>query len=54
MLDLLEPALRGHGYSFQRIDGQTSLQARREAFCQFNEDSRCTVMLASIASCGEG
>lgn len=54
MLDLLEPSLRKQGFVFRRIDGQTSLQARCEALSQFNEDPECTVMLASIGSCGEG
>ena len=54
MLDLVEPALRKHGFTFQRIDGQASLEARQEALRQFNEDPECTVMLASIGSCGEG
>ena len=54
MIDLIELALQKQGYKFQRIDGQTSLQARGEALTQFNEDPECTIMLASIGSCGEG
>lgn len=54
MLDLIAKALRQYGFQFQRIDGQSSLQQRNEAIRQFNEDSACTVLLASIGSAGEG
>ncbi|KAF7538369.1 hypothetical protein G7054_g3004 [Neopestalotiopsis clavispora] len=54
MLDLLEPALEAQGITFQRIDGQTSLSARSEALKQFTESPQCTIMLATIGSCGEG
>lgn len=54
MLDLIELSLRKQGFVFRRIDGQTSLQARGEALSQFKEDPTCTIMLASIGSCGEG
>lgn len=54
MLDLIEPALSLHGFGFQRIDGQTSLEDRCGALHQFNEAPECTIMLASISSCGEG
>ena len=54
MLDLIEAQLDRHGYMFQRIDGQTTLEARSEALRQFNAIDECTVMLASIGSCGEG
>ncbi|ETS84160.1 hypothetical protein PFICI_02185 [Pestalotiopsis fici W106-1] len=54
MLDLLEAAFVTEGISFRRIDGQTSLDARGEALKQFNESLKCTVMLATTGSCGEG
>ncbi|KAI9891466.1 MAG: hypothetical protein M1814_002785 [Vezdaea aestivalis] len=54
MLDLIEPILKENGYNSARIDGSTSLESRFEALRQFNNNSACTVMLASISSCGEG
>lgn len=54
MLDLVQNHLELNGFIFQRIDGQSSLQKRRSAMCQFSEDPKCTVMLASIGSAGEG
>jgi len=54
MRDLIELALNSHGFRFQRIDGQTSLENRCDALRQFNEVPQCTIMLASIGSCGEG
>ncbi|KAF8862893.1 hypothetical protein BDZ45DRAFT_702737 [Acephala macrosclerotiorum] len=54
MLDLIAKALTQHGFRFQRIDGQSSLQQRNVAIQQFNEDPAFTVMLASIGSAGEG
>jgi len=54
MLDLIANALTQHGFLFQRIDGQSSLQQRNIAIQEFNEDQNCTVMLASIGSAGEG
>ncbi|PMD44747.1 hypothetical protein L207DRAFT_483787 [Hyaloscypha variabilis F] len=54
MLDLIANALTQHGFLFQRIDGQSSLQQRSIAIQQFNEDQNYTVMLASIGSAGEG
>ncbi|KAK3378717.1 SNF2 family N-terminal domain-containing protein [Lasiosphaeria ovina] len=54
MLDLIEPALQRHRISFQRIDGRTGLDARREALRRFNSHDGFTVMLASIGSCSEG
>lgn len=53
MLDLVE-RLDLNGFTYKRVDGQSSLQKRRSAIHQFNEDPRCTVMLASIGSAGEG
>lgn len=54
MLDLVERHLDMNGFTFKRIDGQSSLQKRRSAIRQFNENPQCTVMLASIGSAGEG
>jgi len=54
MLDLIAMALKQHGFRFQRIDGQSSLQQRSVAIQQFNDDPTCTVMVASIGSAGEG
>jgi SNF2 family DNA or RNA helicase len=38
----------------ERIDGQLSLRRRRQAINRFTERPKCTVMLASIGSAGEG
>lgn len=54
MLDIVQLHLELNGFIFRRIDGQSSLQERRKAICQFNDDPKCTVMLASIGSAGEG
>lgn len=54
MLDLVQYHLELNGFIVQRIDGQSSLPKRRRAIYQFNEDPKCTVMLANIGSAGEG
>jgi SNF2 family DNA or RNA helicase len=54
MLNLIERALRKEQIKFQRIDGKTSLEQRRKAKQQFEDDPDCMVMLASISSCAEG
>lgn len=54
MLDLIQQAMVSRGYNFQRIDGRTSLEGRRQALIKFNEDPTCTILLASIGSAGEG
>lgn len=54
MLDLIQQALESHGFNFCRIDGSTSLEERRNAIFLFNSDRKCTIMLASIGSAGEG
>jgi SWI/SNF-related matrix-associated actin-dependent regulator of chromatin subfamily A3 len=54
MLDMIEPALRTNGFSFQRIDGQKSLEQRIRALNIFNNDPASTIMLASIGSIAEG
>ncbi|KAJ5510023.1 Helicase C-terminal [Penicillium expansum] len=54
MLDLLEVALQANNFVFQRIDGKTPHEKRSLALKMFSEDSRCTVMLASVGSVAEG
>ncbi|KAH0562185.1 hypothetical protein GP486_003119 [Trichoglossum hirsutum] len=54
MLDMIETALRSNGFSFQRIDGQKSLEHRIGALDTFNNDPAYTVMLASIGCVAEG
>lgn len=54
MLDLTQKSLEASGFVCQRIDGQTSLKERGNAINEFNNSDKCTVMLASIGSAGEG
>lgn len=54
MLDLIEQALNRERIGFRRIDGQTSLEGRREALMEFSHLPECVVMLASIGSAAEG
>ncbi|RYP49271.1 hypothetical protein DL768_004994 [Monosporascus sp. mg162] len=54
MLNLVEQALKKHGFNFKRMDGQTRLQDRAEALRLFKEDPECTIFLATIGSAGEG
>jgi SNF2 family DNA or RNA helicase len=54
MLDLIEQAFSKEQFGFQRIDGHTSLEGRRKAVQEFNDNPDCTVMLASIGSSAEG
>lgn len=54
MLDLVQHHLESNGFTLQRIDGQSSLSKRDRAISQFSKDPKCTVMLASIGSAGEG
>ncbi|KAF7527351.1 hypothetical protein G7054_g10485 [Neopestalotiopsis clavispora] len=54
MLDLVQHALQQEGLEFQRIDGKTSLQGRRDAMREFSDNPDCTAMLASIGSAAEG
>ncbi|KAF2191078.1 hypothetical protein K469DRAFT_746516 [Zopfia rhizophila CBS 207.26] len=54
MLDLVQQKLKSNSFTFQRIDGGTSLGERSRAISQFNSDPACTIMLASIGSAGEG
>ncbi|KAH7359599.1 SNF2 family N-terminal domain-containing protein [Pyrenochaeta sp. MPI-SDFR-AT-0127] len=54
MLNLIQQALEAEDYQVCRIDGSSSLEQRRNAINQFNDDPDCTIMLASIGSAGEG
>lgn len=54
MLDFIEPAIKTRGFGYERLDGQKSLRSRGERIKRFNEESKCTVMLATIGSTGEG
>ena len=54
MLDLVQCHLELNGFTVQRIDGQSSLSKRGEAMRLFRDDPKCTIMLASIGSAGEG
>ncbi|KAK4182730.1 SNF2 family N-terminal domain-containing protein [Podospora australis] len=54
MLDLVEPVLTSNGFTVARIDGQAGLGARSAALKEFSNNPKCTIMLASIGSCGEG
>ncbi len=54
MLNLVQHALEEEGFSVARIDGQKSLLERAHAISRFSKDPRCTVMLATIGSAGEG
>ena len=42
------------GLKSRRIDGQASLQQRKEALEKFGNDASCNVMLASVGAAGEG
>ncbi len=58
MLNLISQALDPHlvslGLSSARIDGQSSLQNRRNTLERFNSDKDCVVILATIGAVGEG
>lgn len=54
MLDLVEKALEGTGFQFQRIDGSKSSSQRRQALRIFNESPSCTIFLATLGSAGVG
>ncbi|KAI1737674.1 SNF2 family N-terminal domain-containing protein [Xylaria scruposa] len=54
MLDLVAQALERERFGFQRIDGRSSLEGRRKAMQEFNNNPNCTVLLASIGSSAEG
>lgn len=54
MLDLVEKALDGTGFQFQRIDGSKSPAHRKQALRIFNESPSCTIFLATLGSAGVG
>ncbi|KAI0550442.1 SNF2 family N-terminal domain-containing protein [Xylaria curta] len=54
MLDLVAQALQREQIGFQRINGQTTLDGRRKAMQEFNNNPNCIVLLASIGSSAEG
>jgi SNF2 family DNA or RNA helicase len=54
MLDLVEKALNGTGFQFQRIDGSKSSSNRKKALRVFNESPSCTILLATLGSAGVG
>jgi SNF2 family DNA or RNA helicase len=54
MLDLVEKALSGAGFRFQRIDGSRSFSSRKQALHIFDKDSSCTILLATLGSAGVG
>lgn len=54
MLDLVAQALQREPIGFQRINGKTSLEGRRKAMQEFNDNPHCIVLLASIGSSAEG
>ncbi|KAF4952520.1 hypothetical protein FGADI_6755 [Fusarium gaditjirri] len=47
-------ALLQAGFLCERIDGQYSIKQRQQSLSRFAGDDRCTVMLATIGSGGEG
>ncbi|KAH6972432.1 P-loop containing nucleoside triphosphate hydrolase protein [Ilyonectria sp. MPI-CAGE-AT-0026] len=54
MLDVLETAVSGAGFVYQRIDGTKTLQQRRETLRRFKEEPSCTILLASLGSAAVG
>jgi SNF2 family DNA or RNA helicase len=54
MLDLVQRALRTNGFSFARLDGSMTAEARKKSLTTFREDPACTVLLATIGSAGAG
>lgn len=53
-LDLIEIALRDHGYSFVRIDGKMSLNNRKRSMEALASDNNVRILLASIKAAGQG
>ncbi|KAF1912881.1 SNF2 family N-terminal domain-containing protein [Ampelomyces quisqualis] len=53
-LDLIEIALKDHGYSYCRLDGRMSRDARDKSMHVFREDPSIVVMLVSIGAGGLG
>ncbi len=53
-LTLIENALTSKGYTFARIDGSMSLNARRKVLDALEIDDSLTILLASIKAAGQG
>lgn len=53
-LTLIEKALTNQGYTFARIDGSMSLNARRKVLDALETDDSLTILLASIKAAGQG
>ncbi|KAL2444362.1 DNA repair protein RAD5A [Exophiala dermatitidis] len=53
-LDLIGKALSDNGYSFVRIDGTMSLNARKQAMDALESDNSVKILLASIKAAGQG
>ena len=53
-LTLIEKALTSRGYTFARIDGSMSLNARRKVLDALDNDDSLTILLASIKAAGQG
>ncbi|OCT48663.1 SNF2 family N-terminal domain containing protein [Cladophialophora carrionii] len=53
-LNLIERALTDHGYSFVRIDGTMSLNARKKSMDALATDNNVRILLASIKAAGQG
>ncbi|KAH8897760.1 hypothetical protein GQ53DRAFT_679117 [Thozetella sp. PMI_491] len=54
MLDQIATAIKLRGLASRRIDGQASLQQRKDAIETFSNDPNCNIMLASTGAAGEG
>ena len=53
-LDKIEESLKKEGYTYVRIDGNITGNKRQNRIDEFQEDSKCQVMLASIMTMGMG
>ena len=53
-LNLIERALSDRGYSFVRIDGTMSLNARKKSLDALASDDNVKILLASIKAAGQG
>jgi SNF2 family DNA or RNA helicase len=53
-LNLIERALTDRGYSFVRIDGTMSLNARKKSMDALATDNNVRILLASIKAAGQG
>jgi SNF2 family DNA or RNA helicase len=53
-LNLIERALTDNGYTFVRIDGSMSLNARKKSMDALASDNNVRILLASIKAAGQG